>query len=192
MKHLVWMFLGLGLVACVGVSAPTGGTCQQGVCIKVQIAEPIPFDEPVNATITVTTEKDMPRLGVSLYFGGQDIAVEGSKGWEKGGVDWLIEAKASNPTILTRRIKFPPQEGTFQVIVSAMTPSGLRVTDGVYVNVSRAGGKMYLSGSEIPITPAPLPTVTPGPSFTPAPWMRTRAPTPPPQPFSTPAMLPYP
>ena len=171
------------LTACAGASAPGGGNCKEGVCVKVQAVEPVRFGEPVTVTVTVTSEKDIPNLGVSLYH-DVDVVVEEPQTEEKNrpawkgqsGVDWIVNAKANQPLTFTRKVRFPPREGVFDIVVSASTPS-LRVTDSVYIRLTRAGGKVYLSGTSVPVTSGPLPTVTPGPSptFIPTP---TRGPLP--------------
>jgi hypothetical protein len=148
------------LSACAGALAPSGPNCSQGVCVKVRVIEPVHFDEPVTVIITVTTREDIPRLGVSLYFSDLDIVVEGPQGWERGGVDWIVDVKANRPIHFTRKIRFPPREGYFDVIASANTPS-LRAVDSVVLHITHAGGRVYPSGTKIPITPGPLPTIIP-------------------------------
>jgi hypothetical protein len=164
------------LAACAGVSAPGGGNCSKRgeVCIKVSATEPVRMDEPVTVIVTVTTYKDIPDLGISIYTYPVDAVVEGPQGWEKeakngvvykGGAGWKIAAKANQPVTFTRKVRFPLQEGLFDIQVSASTPS-LRAEDSLSIHLTRAGGKVYLSGTSVPATSGPLPTITPGPSPT--------------------------
>jgi hypothetical protein len=182
MRHLfVCILLLTGLTACVGPSAPGSGRCSKGgeVCVKATAVEPIQLGEPVTVTITVTTEKDTPILGVSLYH-DVDVFVDGPQGWEKeakdsvvykGGAGWAISTKANQPFSFTRKVRFPLREGIFTLVVSAGTPS-FRAEDSVLIYLTRAGGKIYLSGTSVPIPgwtpgqPAPAVTVTRGPSPT--------------------------
>jgi hypothetical protein len=186
----VCVLLLVSLTACMGPSAPGGGSCSNGVCVKIRAAEPIRFGEPVLVTIAVTNEKDISDLGVSLYLDA-DVVVEGPQEWEKeaknslvykGGAGWKIAAKANQPYTAMRKVHFPPREGLFTIVASASTPS-LRVVDSIVIYLTRAGGKVYLSGTPVPIPgwtpgqPIPAVTFTPGPSptFIPTP---TREPSP--------------
>jgi len=183
MKRLFMCVLLLAiLTACAGVSAPGGRCSKRGeVCIKVTAVEPVRFGELVTVIITVTTDKDISELGISIFTYPVDAVVEGPQGWEqaakdgmvyKGGAGWKITAKANQPLTFTRKVRFPSREGVFTIVVGAGTPT-FRVEDSVSIHLTRAGGKVYLSGTSVPITPEPLPvyTTTPGPSptFIPAP-----------------------
>jgi hypothetical protein len=198
MKHLLLVFTlsVLSLSACMGASAPGGGTCKQGVCVKIVAIEPIRYGEPVTVTITITSEKDISNLGVSLYH-DVDVMVEeppsGEKGvkdqtfW-KGGASWRVDAKANSHLTFTRKVRFPPREGLFTIVANASTPS-LHAADSIDIYVTREGGKVYLSGTPLPITPFVMKTPPPyilNPQGTPLP-IPTRAGTPP-----TPTRRPYP
>ena len=58
--------LTLSMVSCMGGSS-LRGRCENGICVKLEVSEPIRFNEPVTLTITVSSEKDIQDLGVSLY-----------------------------------------------------------------------------------------------------------------------------
>ncbi len=173
MKRLfVCVLLLVGLTACAGGAAPNGWNCDKGVCIKVRAAEPVRMDELVTVTITVTAEKDVPELKVFLSSCCPPSAlIEDEQGWKKGGVNWDVDAKANRPLVFTRRVRFPPDEGLFNIMAEAYTP-GLHATDSIVIHLTRAGGKIYLAGTSVPIPgwtpgqPAPAVTVTPGPSPT--------------------------
>jgi hypothetical protein len=124
------------------------------------------MDEPVTVTITVIAEKDTPELKVFLSSCCPPSAlIEDEQGWKNGGVNWSVDAKANRPLVFTRRVRFPPDEGVFDIKAEVYTPS-LRAEDYVSIHLARAGGKVYLSGTSIPMTSGPLPTVTRGPSPT--------------------------
>jgi hypothetical protein len=158
--------------------------CGEGICTKLQVVEPVRFNEPITVIITVTTEKDIPGLGVTLSHDA-GLEMEGPQTWEKdaknvalwkGGASWSADAKANQPTRATRKILPPSREGFLQIVASASIPGrGPVATDSVNIYLTREGGKVYLSGTSIPITPGPVPTL--------APWMRTPSPTPKQRPY---------
>ena len=143
----------LVLPGCGGASAPGGGKCSQGVCVKLQVAEPIRPDEPVTVTITVSAEKDTPKLGMSLYFGGAPAVVM------EGPQDWFVDVEANQPISFTRRIRFL-REGLFRVNASANTP-GLRAEDSVNIRITGMGGTVNPTPEIGPGTPAPALPVVP-------------------------------
>ncbi len=195
MKRLFIFFLSIFVTACSGVSAPAGGNCRGGLCVKVEAVEPIQFGEPVTVTIAVTAEKDISTLGVSLFH-DMDVSVDTPQSLEKEirdtivsqrGVDWVVDAKANQSLILSRRLRFPSREGLFNVMVAASTPS-LRVVHSLVIHMTRAGGKVYLSNTPIPITPGPAPTSPPALRTLLAQPTPTRTSTP----ITTPTRVPYP
>jgi hypothetical protein len=159
-----WLFvIGIILLAgCMGSAAPGGGKCREGICVKIEVAEPVRWGEPVTVTITVKTETDFPKLGVSLYFIDRSIIVEGPAGWEancqegtvwEGGAAWLVEARAGQIMTFVRKIWLPATEESFQILANATTPQGFRVTDSVRISLTRKGGKVYYSGTPVPTRP---------------------------------------
>ncbi len=199
MKHLfVLILFSLILSACAGSSAPLGGSCREGLmCIKLQVIEPVLFNQPVNVTITVTALKDIPRLGVSLSAVPSNVVVEGPQGWEQnvidpivweGGAGWLVNAKGNLPLLFVRTIRFPPSEGIFLLVARAGIETGASVEDSVQIYITSTGGIVYYSGTSIPITPGPAPTMPPA--------LRTLlaqpTPTRTPSPVPTPTRAPYP
>ena len=160
MKRLLLVFTlsVLSMSACMGASAPGGGTCKQGICIKIRVVEPIRFGEPVAVTITVTSEKEMPEMKVFLYSYPPAL-IEDGQDWKEKGTNWLAEAKANSSQVFTRKVRLP-SEGTFDLRAEVYTP-GLYVIDYVTVHLTREGGKVYLSGTPLPITPIVVNTPPP-------------------------------
>ena len=145
------------MAGCGGLSAPGGGNCSQGVCIKVQIAEPVRFNEPTAVTVTITTEQDISKLGVFLSFTDPDIVII------DGPQDWFVDTKANQSISFTRLIRFP-EEGYFNVIAGAVKPTLGPVKDSVSVHITRAGGTVNPPPERKPGTPAPAERAdTPGP-----------------------------
>ena len=219
MKRLwICVLLLAGLTACAAPSGPGTWRCGESgdtgkLCVKLTAEEPITLGEPVTVTITVTSEKDVPGLTVFLSSYPKAL-IEGSEGWKEHGINWPMDAKANQSLSFTRRVRFPA-EGEFQ-LTAALSRPDLHVDDSIRIYFAPDGGKVYYSGTRVPIPgwtpgqPAPaitLPgyTVTPGPSptFIPTdtPWptptslpvQRTPTPTwnpypvlPPPSPLPTP------
>lgn len=207
MKY-VWLLalLMVAMVGCTGGLDSSGGQCNQGLCVKLEVAEPVRTEEPVTVTITVWTESDVPKLGVSLYTYPSSAQVQGPAGWEttakegtvwEGGAGWLIGARAKQPAMFTREIRLPPGESLW-ILANAATPQGLRVVDSVRLHFTAEGARVYYEGTPMPITPGPILmfTVTPGPSPTPRPTFTptpTLLPTPTDPRFPlTPTQEPYP
>lgn len=177
MKHLfVFTLLALSLSACTGTSTQGGQTCQGGICIRVQLTEPIRLNEPVTATITVQTEREIS--GLRIFFPSPDrrILIEGES-------QWAVNAQSHKSMTASRVIRFT-EEGLHEIMVYAQDPlTGTVVKNYVTVHLTREGGKIYLSGTPIPLwtpgKPIPAVTITPGPSPT---HIRQTTPTRPPYP----------
>lgn len=171
----------LVLTGCWGnATLMNGGECNGGLCIKVEVNEPLRRGEPVVVQITVLTESDVPELGVSIFTYPPSVAVEGPAGWESvskngmlwdGGAGWLIDTEANHPVIFTRKIHVLSGEGTFEIQANATTSQGLRVSDTVRIYFNGEKGDAYRSGASMPVTHPPLLvyTITLGPSPTPIP-----------------------
>lgn len=156
MKHLfVFTLLALSLSACTGASTQGGQTCQGGICIHVQLTEPIRLNEPVTATITVQTEREISGLRIFFPTPDRSILVDGEP-------RWTVNTQSSKSITANRVIRFT-EEGLHEIMVYAQDPlTGTVVKSYVTVHLTREGGKVYLSGTPIPITPGPLPTSTRG------------------------------
>jgi hypothetical protein len=146
------------LAACGPASTTSGANCSKGICVDIQLAQPIRFNQPVTATITVETERDIPKLSVALAS-QYSVLVEGARAWE-------VDAKAHQQFIFTGTVRFT-LEGYVGVTAGVKTTLGEYVEDVVPVYVTRAGGTAnptMTSG-----TPAPQPTLSPFDSPLPTP-----------------------
>ena len=108
MKHkisnLLVLLLVAGSVLPACSSAPGGGKCEGGLCIDVELTEPIRMNEPVPVTITVeSTEEDKQGLKVSLWFSAPDIQVDGES-------EWIVDLKAHTSMQFSTTIRFPAME----------------------------------------------------------------------------------
>lgn len=183
MKYLLMLtLLVLSLSACSGASTQGGQTCQEGICIRVRLAEPIRLNESVTAMITVQTERDVPGLRIFFPAPERSILVEGEP-------QWTVNAQSRKSMTTNRVIRFT-EGGFYQVMAYAQDPlTGTVVKSYVIVHITDAGGKVYLSGTPLPITPFVMKTPPPyilNPQGTPLP-IPTRAGVPP-----TPTRRPYP
>jgi hypothetical protein len=172
---LVYVLVLVNLAACAeGAASPDRHNCSTGgeVCIEVRADEPISFGEPVNVTITVTSQKDISRLGVSLNH-DVDIEIQGPQGWEKdlqdaaiykGGVSWGVAVTASNSANFSWKLFLPPRDGVFRIRAQASTTE-LFAEDMIRIYMTHEGGKVYLSGTPIPITHGPELVDTMSPSL---------------------------
>ncbi len=190
MKHGVMVILlAIVLAACTGGFAPGKHNCDKGkegiVCIELGALDPIRYGEPVVLTITVSSDNDVPDIGVSLYPDAA-IRVDDPQNWEKdftsadlfkGGVSWKASISANKPHTFTRTIFLPREEGVFSIVAQVATPN-LRASDSIGIYMTHEGGKAYLPGTAIPYTEGPLPTYN-GPTltFVPTPVIPTFPPT---------------
>ena len=176
-RFLMLMLLMVILSGCVRSPSSGKGRCNQGLCVKIEADEPVRWGELVVVRITVTTDRDVSRLGVSLYH-DRDITVKeielGEDGgrvvWEgERGVDWMVNARAEQPLTFICGLHLPLEERSWDLKASAITPQGVRSVDSVTIYITREGGEVYYSGTPVPITPGPLPTMPPELRVTPLP-----------------------
>jgi hypothetical protein len=169
-RLLVYVLVLVSLAACAGSASFGRHNCSKGgeVCVEVRAEEPITFGKPVTVKITITSEKDIEDIGISLSH-DPDVVVEESQGWEKdsrdisffsGGVSWVATIEADSPITFKRTLYLPPRGGSFYLITTAGT-SYLEARDMIRIYMTKEGGKVYLSGTTIPSTPGPVPTMDP-------------------------------
>ncbi len=148
---LITSLLSLTLVAC-GATAPGGGSCDhEGLCIDIELQEPIQMNEPVGVTVVVESEKDLSGLEVVLWFSAPDIVVDGDS-------EWVIDIKAGESRQFSTAIHFP-REGRFLVHAGVLHPVGRMVQDYVPVRITVLGGTAY--PKETPSFIEPVEPVTP-------------------------------
>lgn len=161
-RFWILAMLMIALAGCGGSAAPSGGQCNQELCVRIEVAESIHWGEPVTVVVTVTPETDIPELGVSIYTFPSLIIVEGPLGWEttsrngmvwEGGAGWVTEARTNQSVTFVRKIRFPAKEGLYEIQANASTPQGLRAVDSVRIYLTREGGRAYYSGTPVPTSP---------------------------------------
>ncbi len=157
----IWLLtitlLSLTLVAC-GTFARGGGRCDyEGLCIDIELQEPIRMNEPVGVTIVVKSKRDLSGLEVVLWSSDPDIVADGES-------EWVIDIKAGESRQFSTTIQFP-KEGSFSVDAGVLYPVGRMVQDYVPVRITALGGTTYPEsertlGAPIPVEPV-TPTVSP-------------------------------
>jgi len=182
MKRL-WMLaiLMLVLAGCGGSAAPSGGQCNEGLCVKIDVAEPIRWEEPIGVTVTVTAEKDISNLQVSLTS-YPPVSIEDQGKWVEEGMRTNVNVTANRPLVIVRKVRLPT-EGTFELIAGVYTPNLPYVSDSVRIYLTREGGVVNPTPAVFSGTPALVPTMPPEwlliPFSTATPW---------PTPIPTPTM----
>jgi hypothetical protein len=182
MKRL-WMLaiLMLVLAGCGGSAAPSGGQCNKGLCVKIDVAEPIRWEEPIGVTVTVTAEKDISNLQISLTS-YPPVSIEDQGKWVEEGMRTNVNVTANRPLVIVRKVRLPT-EGTFELIAGVYTPNLPYVSDSVRIYLTREGGVVNPTPAVFSGTPALVPTMPPEwlltPFSTATPW---------PTPIPTPTM----
>jgi hypothetical protein len=172
MKSVLFKFITLLVVtslllsACGCISAPGGKKCQEGICVGVELVEPIRMNEPVGVVITVEAGEDIPGMIITLSFSDPDIMIE------EEGV-WTVDVKPNTPVQVSTKVRFP-REGYYDVIARAAdTRVGLVSQNHVNVRITSLGGTVNPLPEVGPGTPAlvqqtpPFPTSMPQPTPTP-------------------------
>jgi hypothetical protein len=157
---LAGLLILLFLSGCSTTARLKEGCSEDGeVCIEVGANESILMNEPITLTITITSVKEIPGLGIFLYSSPK-ILFEDVQGWEEGGINWVVDLKPNQALTITRKAILPPEEGIYQIFADAYTPQ-LRAVDYFYIHLTKEGGTVYLSRTSIPITEGPLPLMDP-------------------------------
>jgi len=184
------------LAGCGGSAAPSGGQCNKGLCVKIEVAEPIRWGEPIEVIITVTAGQDISNLQVSLAS-YPPISIEDQGKWVEEGTRTNVNITANRPLVIVRKVRLPT-EGTFELIAGVYTPNLPYVSDSVRIYLTREGGVVNPTPAVLPGTPALVPTIppewllTPFPTATPWPTPIPTSTYPPPVRTPTPTQLPYP
>ena len=152
MKHLLICVLMLAsLAACVAPSGPGAFRCDQEekACVKLTVAEPIKPGQPVSVTITVTSEKNLPGLMVSLTsYPPEKVSIDEEPGLPspKGSaVGWTADVKANRQLTFTRKIHLPSVEGEYggyaliELRAWIHIAGGMIVGDNLTIYVTRRG-----------------------------------------------------
>ncbi len=150
---ILWLVTAAALLA--ACTAPTGGTCDQdGLCIDLELQDPIEREQPVSVTVTVTSREELSGLLVNLWFSDPDILVAGENEWE-------VTLGAGESAQFLTAIEFPSRDGNYQVHAGVLHPAGRVVQETVPVRITTAGGTVYPETEVTPGIPEPAEPVTP-------------------------------
>ena len=184
MKRL-WMLATLMLVltGCGGSAVPGGGRCNKGLCVKIEVVEPVRWGESIGVTITVSSERDIRGLGISLLsYPPSQITFEKAEFVTEGGARWATDIQANHPQHFGLSV-YLPLEGNYVLIAQAHDPTiGMVVADEIRIYLTRKGGVVSPTPAVFSGTPALVPTM-------PLEWLRTPFPTPTPLPTLPPSPL---
>ncbi len=159
--------LTLVLAGCGGSAAPSGGQCNQGLCVKIEMAEPIRWGEPIVVTVTVTAEKDISNLQVSLTS-YPPVFIEDQGEWVEEGTRTNVNITTNRPLVIVRKVLLLT-EGMFELVAGVYTPNLPYVSDSVRIYLTRNGGKVYYEGTPLPtsvLSGIALGNCSPGPCLT--------------------------
>ncbi len=175
MKRFFWFSMLLIIVLAACSSSGSGAECKEGICVSIEVEEPIQAMEPARFMISVKTEKDITNLGISLYG---DLAItildiekkpdEAEITFQKeSSMDWQIDAKGEEEYVITGHIilaKPTVSYGIFRygLIAAAGHPSIARVTDSITIYLDAEGKQVEESQAKMEIeTGFPVPTPPP-------------------------------
>jgi hypothetical protein len=180
-----WMLATLMLVlaGCGGSAVPGGGRCNKGLCVKIEVVEPVRWGESIGVTITVSSERDIRGLGISLLsYPPSQITFEKAEFVTEGGARWATDIQANHPQHFGLSV-YLPLEGNYVLIAQAHDPTiGMVVADEIRIYLTRKGGVVNPTPAVFSGTPALVPTM-------PLEWLRTPFPTPTPLPTLPPSPL---
>lgn len=113
------------------------GNCVEGVCIDLQLAEPIPFNQPVEATITVQSDHDTS-IGFGIWATNPSaIQIDGQS-------QWTVELIAGHPVLVKTNVIFV-QEGYIRLVANFLEPvaGGAFGSDEIHTLILTTGGTIH-------------------------------------------------
>lgn len=149
---ILLIVISLLLFAC---ASPSSGTCDEnGLCVDIELEEPIQMNEPVDVTIIVKSKENMSSLPIFLGASAPDILVDGEN-------EWVVDLVDQEPVQLSTTIRFPSREGWYDVYATVLHPAGRVVRDYVPVRITTLGGTTYPESERTPGVPELIEPVTP-------------------------------
>ena len=145
--------------------ATPAGKCRNGICVDVHIEEPIPYDQPVPVTVTVTTDRNISGLEIGIMTADPFIVIEGD--YEPS----IIDTQAGVPQELTITVRFT-RKRLFMLNAYAIDyEGGFQVEKGLVFYMTASGGTFNIPDepptSAPPSIEAPTPTPLPSPTLKP-------------------------
>lgn len=155
MKRFFWYSTILIFLLSACSPSGTGFECQEGICIHIEYSGPVQALEPMPFTISVKTEKDVPRLGVSVYGDlsitildiekKPDIAELAYQ--DDRSLDWRIDTIGGELYTFTGHVLLDKPTATYGLnsyglIVAASKQAGFRVTDSISIYLDSEGNQV--------------------------------------------------
>ncbi|NUM43395.1 MAG: hypothetical protein HUU38_01725 [Anaerolineales bacterium] len=168
--YLGLTLLGFVMVACTHLSGIGGVGCDNGICIEMELEEPVVIGQPAQITITVETEEAKENLWINVGQAG-DVSVF------QPTHEWHIDTQPDQPVVLTTTLNLTnDMEGWLGIVAIAFDPAGryvstdetLRIKDGI-VTVNPPPER-DIENKPIPEPPFPIPPDIP---IKPTPWDRS-------------------
>lgn len=124
------------LAGCLGSVAPGGAaqgrSCQQGICVKLKLSEPIQPNVPVLLTLTATADHDAPATQLGIAFSIENVvSIEGER-------KWTVNLQANTPLKRETTLRFPGP-GYYRIEANALSREGAHVSDSVTVQLTDSG-----------------------------------------------------
>lgn len=129
------------------------------ICIHLSVEEPIQMGEPINLIVTVTSEKDISDLNITLTSVDSPKALfeePNLQSWRERDVTWTVNSTTDGPLTSIHKLLLPAEEGYYQILVTAgVIGKGQLVADEISIYLTKEGGKVYFANTPIPITGYP-------------------------------------
>ncbi len=150
----------VNLAACAGVSSDNKScSMDEKLCIEMEVAEPVLFNETNTITITVSSTENISNLKIYLYP-SPGVQIEDIDSWVNHGINWVIEIEANQPRSFVKNFLLPESDGVFQIVTSANTPQ-LGAIYSLRIHQHQGISTVYYAGTPIPITQGDLSTIDP-------------------------------
>ncbi len=177
MKRFSWFYILLIFLLTGCNLSYSGFACKQGICVRIEIEEPVEALKPAVFMISVKTEKDIANLGLSVYGQGitildivekPDSAILADE--DERGMGWWIDTKGGEKYIITGHVllaKPTVSYGIFSygLIAAAGHPLITLVTDSITIYLD-AEGKQVEESQAIKAIQTGFPLPTPRPDLT--------------------------
>ncbi len=121
------------LVACGdGGAAPGNTSCSKQVCIQVTVAEPVRINQPVQVTMTVETDQDIPNAHLSIESSDAH--------WVQanGPTSWDLDIKAHEPVSKTAALVFTHE--SLYLVDGYVTTVSLNEVNSANILITNEGG----------------------------------------------------
>ena len=157
-RVVICLLLLVTLSACAGTGTPTAEEqtlsdvepassgaalrCNEWekLCIHLTVEEPIRMGEPINLIVTVTSEKDIPDLKITLTSTDSPKALfeePNLQSWRERDVAWMVNSKINQPLTSVHRLLLPAEEGYYEILVTAfVVEKGELVKDVIRIYAS--------------------------------------------------------